>query len=57
MAVWLWVLFDVLIGAVNGHGWAMVDFGALTIFSISMFSAVFSAVFTRTSASPASFPC
>ena len=41
MALWLWVLFDVLIGAINGHGWAMVGFGALTIFSISMFTAVF----------------
>ncbi|MBR8639671.1 ABC transporter permease [Streptomyces tuirus] len=41
MAVWLWVLFDVLIGAINGHGWAMVGFGALTIFSISLFTAVF----------------
>ncbi|MDX2939107.1 ABC transporter permease [Streptomyces ipomoeae] len=41
MAVWLWVLFDVLIGAINGHGWAMVGFGALTIFSTSMFTAVF----------------
>ncbi|MBZ3906269.1 ABC transporter permease [Streptomyces griseiscabiei] len=41
MAVWLWVLFDILIGAINGHGWAMVGFGALTIFSISLFTAVF----------------
>lgn len=41
MAVWLWVLFDVLIGAINGHGWAMVGFGALTIFSVSLFTAVF----------------
>ncbi|MET8979984.1 ABC transporter permease [Streptomyces sp. NPDC004539] len=41
MAVWLWVLFDVLIGAINGHGWAMVGFGALTIFSTSLFTAVF----------------
>ncbi|MFF8015211.1 ABC transporter permease [Streptomyces sp. NPDC007929] len=41
MAVWLWVLFDKLIGAINGHGWAMVGFGALTIFSVSLFTAVF----------------
>ncbi|MFF8234921.1 ABC transporter permease [Streptomyces caelestis] len=41
MAVWLWFLFDVLIGAINGHGWAMIGFGALTIFSISMFTGVF----------------
>jgi hypothetical protein len=41
MAVWLWVLFDVLIGAINGHGWAMVGFGTLTIFSVSLFTAVF----------------
>ncbi|MEU9273308.1 ABC transporter permease, partial [Streptomyces sp. NPDC048251] len=41
MAVWLWFLFDVLIGAVNGHAGAMIGFGALTIFSISMFTGVF----------------
>jgi hypothetical protein len=41
MAVWLWFLFDVLIGAINGHGWAMIGFGALTIFSTSMFTGVF----------------
>jgi hypothetical protein len=41
MAVWLWFLFDVLIGAINSHGWAMIGFGALTIFSISMFTGVF----------------
>ncbi|MET9501971.1 ABC transporter permease [Streptomyces sp. NPDC006622] len=41
MAVWLWFLFDVLIGAINGHAWAMIGFGALTIFCISMFTGVF----------------
>ncbi|MGK5555047.1 ABC transporter permease [Actinomadura kijaniata] len=41
MAVWLWFLFDVLIGAINGHAWEMIGFGALTIFSISMFTGVF----------------
>ncbi|MFF1304233.1 ABC transporter permease [Streptomyces sp. NPDC058307] len=41
MSVWLWFLFDVLIGAINGHAWSMIGFGALTIFSISMFTGVF----------------
>ncbi|MET9819966.1 ABC transporter permease [Streptomyces sp. NPDC006355] len=41
MAVWLWFLFDILIGAINGHGWAMIGFGALTIFSVSLFTGVF----------------
>ncbi|MFF3373540.1 ABC transporter permease [Streptomyces sp. NPDC002680] len=41
MGVWLWFLFDVLIGAINGHAPAMIGFGALTIFSIAMFTGVF----------------
>ncbi|CAM5714215.1 hypothetical protein SHIRM173S_08626 [Streptomyces hirsutus] len=29
ISVWLWFLFDVLIGAVNGHAFEMIGFGAL----------------------------
>lgn len=41
MSVWLWFLFDILIGAVSGHAWAMIGFGALTIFAVSLFAALF----------------
>lgn len=41
MAVWLWFLFDVLIGAVNGHAWELIGFGAGTIFSVALVTAVF----------------
>lgn len=41
MAVWLWFLFDVLVGAVNGHAWELIGFGAVTIFSVGLVTAVF----------------
>lgn len=44
MAVWLWLLFDVIIGAVNGHALAMIGFGAVTIFAM----AAVTGAFTRT---------
>ncbi|MCZ2825865.1 MULTISPECIES: ABC transporter permease [unclassified Modestobacter] len=44
MAVWLWLLFDVVIGAVNGNAWQMIGFGAATIFAM----AVVTGAFTRT---------
>lgn len=40
MSVWLWFLFDVLIGAVNGHAWTFIGLGALTIFAMSMAASV-----------------
>ncbi|MET7704879.1 ABC transporter permease [Micromonospora sp. NPDC005413] len=45
MAVWLWFLFDVLIGAVNGHAWEMIGFGAATIFAVSLVTGVFTRTF------------
>ncbi|CAM5448159.1 hypothetical protein SMICM17S_12981 [Streptomyces microflavus] len=33
--------FDVLIGAINDHSWAMIGFGALTIFSVSLLTGMF----------------
>ncbi|GAA1646485.1 ABC transporter permease [Actinoplanes couchii] len=44
MSAWLWFLFDVLIGAVDGHALALIGFGAATIFAVS----VVTGVFTRT---------
>ena len=41
MSVWLWLLFDVIIGAVSGHAWEMIGMGALTIFAVSLATAVF----------------
>jgi hypothetical protein len=41
MAVWLWLLFAVFIGAVNGHAWQMIGFGAVTIFAVSLVTGVF----------------
>lgn len=52
MAVWLWLLFDVIIGAVNGHAWEMIGFGAVTIFAVSLVTGVF----TRTIGLPAIVP-
>lgn len=52
MSVWLWLLFDVIIGAVEGHALAMLGLGALTIFSISAVTAVF----TRTAGLAAIVP-
>ncbi len=40
MAVWLWFLFDVIIGAVNGHALALIGIGALAIFCVTWASAV-----------------
>lgn len=41
MALWLWLLFDVLIGAVNGHAWALIGAGAVTIFCVALAAGVF----------------
>ncbi|MFG1890230.1 ABC transporter permease [Micromonospora sp. NPDC049051] len=41
MSVWLWLLFDVLIGAVDGHALEMISFGAATIFAVSLATGVF----------------
>ncbi|WP_433350038.1 ABC transporter permease [Micromonospora sp. CA-111912] len=45
MAVWLWLLFDVIIGAVGGHAWEMIGFGAATIFAVSLVTGVFTRTF------------
>lgn len=41
MAVWLWFLFDVLIGAVDGHACELIGFGAVAIFAVASGTAVF----------------
>ncbi|MRJ75834.1 ABC transporter permease [Aeromicrobium sp. SMF47] len=40
ISVWLWFLFDVLIGAVNGHALALIGCGAFTVFAVAWASAV-----------------
>ncbi|MGN0065369.1 MAG: ABC transporter permease [Nocardioides sp.] len=40
ISVWLWFLFDVLIGAVNGHALEMIGVGAVTVFCVAWFSAL-----------------
>ncbi|MFF5179340.1 ABC transporter permease [Micromonospora sp. NPDC000316] len=40
MSVWLWFLFDVLIGAISGNALEMIGYGALTIFSVSLATGV-----------------
>lgn len=40
MAIWLWFLFDVIIGAVNGHALTFIGAAAFTIFSVSWASSV-----------------
>ncbi|WP_193605530.1 ABC transporter permease [Nocardioides dongkuii] len=40
ISVWLWFLFDVLIGAVNGHALELIGYGSLTVFSVAWVSAV-----------------
>ncbi|MFD4990210.1 ABC transporter permease [Streptomyces sp. NPDC058374] len=41
MALWLWLLFDVLIGAVDGHAWVLIGAGAATIFCVSLAAGAF----------------
>ncbi|MFI1958627.1 ABC transporter permease [Streptomyces althioticus] len=41
ISVWLWFLFDVLIGAVNGHALELIGVGALTVFCVSLVTGVF----------------
>ncbi|WP_127451412.1 ABC transporter permease [Streptomyces sp. B29(2018)] len=41
MAVWLWFLFDVLIGAVNGHAGVLIGAGAATIFCVALAAGAF----------------
>ncbi|WP_234313840.1 ABC transporter permease [Streptomyces sp. NBRC 109706] len=45
IALWLWFLFDVLIGAINGPAWQLIGFGALTVFCVSLAAGVFTRVF------------
>ncbi|MGW9496025.1 ABC transporter permease [Streptomyces prasinus] len=45
ISVWLWFLFDVLIGAVNGHALELIGFGALTVFCVSLVTGVFTRTF------------
>ncbi|MGC4807906.1 ABC transporter permease [Micromonospora sp. DT233] len=45
MAVWLWLLFDVIIGAVDGHAWQMIGFGAATIFAVALMTGAFTRTF------------
>ena len=45
ISVWLWFMFDVLIGAVNGHSLAMIGAGAFTIFAIAWPSAILTRMF------------
>ncbi|MFF0120844.1 ABC transporter permease [Micromonospora arida] len=40
MSVWLWFLFDVLIGAITGNALETIAYGALTIFSVSLATGV-----------------
>ncbi|MBW9215932.1 ABC transporter permease [Mumia sp. zg.B53] len=40
ISVWLWFLFDVLIGAVDGHAFEMIGYGSLTVFAVAWASAV-----------------
>ncbi|MET8118619.1 ABC transporter permease [Micromonospora sp. NPDC005189] len=40
MSVWLWFLFDVLIGAISGNALETIAYGALTIFSVSLATGV-----------------
>ncbi|MFI8905119.1 ABC transporter permease [Streptomyces albidoflavus] len=41
MVVWLWFLFDVLIGAVNGHAGVLIGAGAATIFCVALAAGAF----------------
>ncbi|WP_206518134.1 hypothetical protein [Rhodococcus sp. X156] len=45
MALWLWFLFDVLIGAVNGHAWELTGVGSLTIFAMALVTGAFTRTF------------
>ncbi|MBM9459462.1 DUF3533 domain-containing protein [Nocardioides sp. zg-536] len=45
ISVWLWFLFDVLIGAVNGHALELIGYGALTVFAVGWVTGVFTRVF------------
>ncbi|WP_328533537.1 ABC transporter permease [Micromonospora zamorensis] len=40
MSVWLWFLFDVLIGAISGNAMETIAYGTLTIFSVSLATGV-----------------
>ncbi|NHC23334.1 ABC transporter permease [Nocardioides sp. IC4_145] len=39
ISVWLWFLYDVLIGAVNGHALELIGYGTLTVFAVAWASA------------------
>ncbi|UMG91103.1 ABC transporter permease [Nocardioides sp. TF02-7] len=39
ISVWLWFLFDVIIGAVNGHALELIGYGTLTVFAVAWASA------------------
>jgi hypothetical protein len=40
ISVWLWFLYDVLIGAVNGNALALIGCGAFTVFAVAWAAAV-----------------
>lgn len=40
ISTWLWFLFDVLIGAVDGHALELIGYGALTVFCAAWATAV-----------------
>ncbi|NYV77595.1 ABC transporter permease, partial [Streptomyces sp. UH6] len=41
ISAWLWLLFDVMIGAIDVPAWQFVACGALTVFAVSLATAVF----------------
>lgn len=45
MAVWFWLLYDVIIGAVNGHALELIGYGAFTIFCVAWASGVLTRMF------------
>jgi hypothetical protein len=40
ISVWLWFLYDVLIGAVNGHPFELIGYGAVTTFCVAWAAAL-----------------
>jgi hypothetical protein len=40
ISVWLWLLFDIMIGAVDVPAWEFIAYGALTVLSVSLATAV-----------------
>ncbi len=44
ISVWLWLLFDVMIGAVNGHALELIGYGSVTVFATAWATAVLTRV-------------